>query len=95
MAFIQSFVGIYTDMNKLDFRQLPVLDNKRRWLCNLGDERTNSLMTFMQVFERADCALYFTAKFHSENNEIVKKGLLRAAISEFVSIEEVLKLTQK
>lgn len=79
-------------MNKLDFRQLPVLDNKRSWLCNLGDNRTNSLTIFKHVFERANCALYFTAKFHSENNEIVKKGLLRAAISEFVSMEEVLKI---
>jgi hypothetical protein len=78
--------------NILDFQQLPLLDNKRSWLCNLGDERTKSLNSFMQVFERADCALYFTAKFHSENNEIVKKGLLRAAISEFVSIEEVIKI---
>jgi hypothetical protein len=80
------------DMNKLDFSQLPVLDNKRGWLCNLGDNRKNSLMTFKHVFERAECALYFTAKFHSENNEIIKKGLLIVAISEFVSIEEALKI---
>ncbi|MCZ2278331.1 MAG: hypothetical protein LC117_10425 [Bacteroidia bacterium] len=82
-------------MNKLDFRQLPALDNKRPLLCQLGDKRTNSLKTFNHVFERADCALYFTAKFHSESNQIIKKGLLRAAISEFVSIEEVIKIDSK
>lgn len=87
-----TLVGIYKDMNKLDFRQLPVLNNKRPWLCQLGDKRTNSLKTFGHVFERANCVLHFTAKFHSENNEIIKKGLLRAAVSEFVSIEEVIKI---
>lgn len=79
-------------MNKLDFGQLPILDNKRPWVCQLGDKRMNSLKLFNQVFERAECALYFTAKFHSESNQIVKKGLLRAAVSEFVSIEEVIKI---
>lgn len=79
-------------MNKLDFRQLPVLDNKRSWLCDLGDNRKNSLVIFKHVFERASCALHFTSKFHSEDDEIIKKGLLRAAISEFVSMEEVLKI---
>lgn len=79
-------------MNKLDFGQLPVLKNKRSWLCNLGADRTNSLSPFKNVLERAECALSFTAQFHSENNEIAKRGLLRAAISEFVSIEEVVKI---
>ncbi|MEO8149817.1 MAG: hypothetical protein ABI723_19415 [Bacteroidia bacterium] len=79
-------------MNKLDFGQLPILDNKRPLLCQLGDKRINSLKKFNNVFERADSALYFTAKFHSESNEIIKKALLRAAVSEFVSIEEAIKI---
>jgi len=82
-------------MIKLDFEHLPLLDDKRPLLCQLGDHRTITLQKFNNVFERAHCALYFIAKFHSESNGIIKKALLRASIAEFVSIEEVVKVDLK
>jgi hypothetical protein len=79
-------------MNNLNFTKLVVIEDKRPVFYQLGSKREHALRNFLNVLERANCSLYFSAKFYSEANIEIKKGLLRGAIAEFVSIEEVISL---
>jgi len=75
----------------LNFQDLPNIDtSKSPFLYQLGSQREAALTSFNQVLERAEGSLYFSAKFHGENKVNTKKFLLRAAMYEFVSIEEVI-----
>lgn len=56
----------------------------------IGDVRLNALRSFSEVLERVEAVLKFLYHFSPENNPVIKKAYLRAALSEFVSIEEVL-----
>ncbi len=74
----------------IDYLKFPVIQDRIGGFYQIGQERKDALKQFNQVMDRVEGIMKFLYHFSPENNPATKKAYLRAALSEFVSIEEVL-----
>jgi len=77
-------------INILNFEKLPVIEKRRSAFYQLGVERCSIIKKFPEVYERLMGVLKFLFHFSPENDTFIKRAYLQAALSEFVSIEEIL-----
>ncbi|MBD1925984.1 hypothetical protein H6F74_06760 [Trichocoleus sp. FACHB-90] len=74
----------------LDFSLLPDLKYSV-WLYTLGNEIENSLRALPKTLGRAEAAMFFVYQLAcSDDSGPRKEAYLRAALAEFVSMEEML-----
>ncbi|OQB45145.1 MAG: hypothetical protein BWY02_02611 [bacterium ADurb.Bin157] len=76
--------------NSLDFSLLPVIEGISL-IFSIPDHICDAFSDFENTYNRARCAVYFALQISKNTTQILREGYFRAALTEFVSMEETSK----